>query len=902
MLFRNRALLATPLLAFALCALAPAAHAAPLKLFYGLLHGHTSEGGDDGEQKYGMTQEDAYDFAKTRARLDFFGVSPHAHMISAPVYEKLIRVANAASSSNFATFHGAEWGNLGVTGHVGTYLTPTMDHTQQPAHSDQYAHMNRYFRWLAKQPRGFGILNHPETFHFGYYYNPMGDRRIVGLEVFNGSAFEKRIDAPDKPMSFETYILPLLNRGWHAGLVGNQDNHFRTWGLATHVRTGAYATAQTTEAIEQAFLARRVFATTDKDLAVWIEAKDEKGTVHPMGARVFGIGHATIRVTAKSGDGEAIQEITLFTDVVDNGALGGAVKKVAGAELSHEAALDLSDRFFVAKIVDASGDIAWTSPIWVSKATGQQVDMNSLVILKRQLEAAKRHLELVGETSDYGKILACAVKYMQSVDRDFSTAVYDWLVKSERLDLRERLRQTAEFLDSLPLQDARLLRKDIKKLAKQLYLTEAEKEFIAAFLKKLDQDDLAPADEASLLKQVDALIKANNFDGAILILDLLIEKFPANAAAYRMKMMAVYSVVEAFETALSLGEQILSNPGLEPTLARDAYLAVALAYKRRSDVSLKPEKIKFLGLSVAQYTQFLKDFPGQPANVLCDVHRFLGDRYESLMRLAADGEKEKYYTAAVKAFNKSKTYTQEPGKVIALAEKVTKVTFSFQGTLDNYRKALDNFLKLIAQYPDEADAKELHKNVADLYLQCAGKVGAAQPAEKDKYLNLAIEWYNKYLTVAPPKDKSEVHYQMGKVLQLLKKYDKAEPFFAAVPKDNWRSTKVEYAIWYRAQCLEKMGRIPDAISHVKTLLEKFPNFDYCIENAKGEQVPDVADTAAAKYLAKLEAGGKSEDDGEMPPMEGVLKSIDARFGYDEDLDQPGAHDEEHVRCDCGGAE
>lgn len=857
---------------------APAA-ANPYKLYYGLFHAHSSEGGDDGKQKFGMSMADAYEYAKTKAKLDFFSLSPHAHMISAPVYEKLVGVAKASATAKFAPLFGAEWGNLAVTGHIGTYLTPVMDHTVQPTASDQYAHMNRYFRWLEKQPRGFAMLNHPELFNFGHYYNPIGDRKVVAIEAFNGSAFQKRIDAPNPPMSFEGYILQLLNRGWHAGLVANQDNHFRTWGLATHARTGVYAKALTPEALEEAFHARRVFATTNKNLAVWVEAKDAAGRVFPMGAALYGTDRVQITVTAKSAGGEAIREILLFSDAVDNGALGGMVARAQGVTLVHNAALDLADRFFVAKVTDANGNVAWASPIWATRATSYQVDLNRLVILKRQLEAARKHLEFVGPSTPYGKVLANAVTYLASVDKDFAARVYSWVIEAKGEDLRTRMREVGGFLDSLPPRDAILLRADVKRIARQLALTSDEKEFLKAFLAKIEAAEAAPANEAALLAECDELIKAKNFDGAALVLIHLTEKFPANAAKYRLKLIEVYGMVEAFSTVLVIGEQVMSQPSLPADLARQAYLAVALTHKRNSDKAPKAEKPKHITLSINQYLQLLKDHPNQPESALANIHTLLGDRYDAMMRLVPAGEKEKFYTLAVKSYNAAFKYLHDPKKVIAQHEKITKVTFSFKGTLQEYLKALEGFQALLQQFPNDQDAKQLYKSIADLYVQCAGAAGAAAAGDKDRYLSLALEWYDKYLKAAPPRDKADLYYQMGKVLQLLKRYDKAEPFFAAVAKENWRSTKLEYSMWYRAQCLQKMGKLPEAAGCVRTLLDKFPNFDYCIKNSKGEEVENPADSTAGRYYASLAAG--RGDFEEMPPMEGVAKSLDLRFALDD---------------------
>lgn len=841
--------------------------AAGYRTYYGLTHAHTAEGGDDGKQPF-TTMAGAYKFARDVGKLDFFSLSPHSHMIKDSVFQKIRSTAASANGSGFTAMHGSEWGVISVMGHVGTFMTENVPMWEIATHSDQYNHMYKYFNWLSTLKRGFAIFNHPEVFHFGYYYNPLGDKRVVAMEVWNGPAFDSRIDFARNGISYESLILTNLNRGWHIGMVANQDNHMGTWGRVTRVRTGVWATSNTMKSIEGAYMARRTFATQDENARIRLSTRDARGKERWMGEILHKTTDATITVKVEDADGEGVKQILLYSDIVDNGLLGRMVAKSDGPTLTFQARGGMCDQFFIAKAVQDDGDILWSSPIWITQYTPWQMELNKLLILKKQFTAARKHLELHQRGTTYTETLDRAVRYLDKVHDRFRDEVYHPLLHTDGQILRNTLTEAGNFLRALPIQDARILRRDIKRIVKQIALTTTEKEFVMAFLASLEAADVndSQQDEAALVRKADALVQAKNFDAAVLIYDLLIENYPANAEIYKLKLAAVYSLLEAFEAAQSLGQDVLSSPSLDMDMAYDAYLAVGIAYKRQADSLPKSQQAPLITLSLKQYQQLLKDYPKLDYNRKTRILTYIGDAYIKLMGLTkVDDEKEAHYKNAVRQYNRALKIAKTASDVVDLNDKISSAALRFdpQNPLI-YQRAIKAFEKIIAEYPNDDDAKALHKNIGDLYVRLVGKV--SDQSEKDKLLNTAMKHYGLYMKLVPPRDASGLFYEFGRIWYRLKNIKKAISCYEQVEKINWRSRKLEYALYGLASCYRKTGENDKAAAIYRRLLSAFPNFTLCIENSSGKPVENPADSAVGRALSNLEQN--NPDDGEVPDDDG----------------------------------
>jgi hypothetical protein len=159
------------------------------------------------------------------------------------------------------------------------------------------------------------------------------------------------------------WVARALNRGWHVGLIGSQDTHTDDWGDGTRwARTAMLMRANTPAEFREALLARRFYATTDANLDVRFDA----GEAGVMGARIRRPVGATVPLTvnANDPDGEAIQSIELLTGGPND--TFSVVGTAAGtSSLSVPVTSDWGERWYLARVTQADGEKAYTSPIWL---------------------------------------------------------------------------------------------------------------------------------------------------------------------------------------------------------------------------------------------------------------------------------------------------------------------------------------------------------------------------------------------------------------------------------------------------------------------------------------------------------------------------------------------------------
>lgn len=354
-------------LAASLAARVPAAP--PPAVYFGSLHDHTAEGGDDG--KGSLAEALA---AARAAGFQFFGVSPHNHMISREHFARFCEAVRSAEvPGQFLPLAAFEWGAISKGGHVGVVGADELI-TAQPTDWDGF--------WQsAKADKGdpMLVLNHPV---WGRRYGGPPDeeriRRAPLMEVLGGPGEYEGPDLAGRcEFSHREYALS-LNAGWRCGVAYGEDNHTGTWGRVNRTRMGVYAASLSREALMQAFRARRTFVTEDPGMRVWIEC----GAV-PMGGEAP-LDSAPLSVFVVHAS-EAITDVAVYVDpdgpggrVADeverssSGTFTVTVKPVAAGACA----------FVVAR--DASKDLAWSSPIWFGRPTAvrpavdviERIDLN----------------------------------------------------------------------------------------------------------------------------------------------------------------------------------------------------------------------------------------------------------------------------------------------------------------------------------------------------------------------------------------------------------------------------------------------------------------------------------------------------------------------------------------------
>jgi hypothetical protein len=195
-------------------------------------------------------------------------------------------LADAANEPGvFTAIRGFEWTNP-LLGHVNVWFTD--------AYTDvlDATLMGGFYRWLTREDGLFGLgdggadglagFNHPgrERGRFNdFRYEPKAHAQLVSLEMFNrfdDYLFEGWADGVSSP------LVTCLNAGWRPGLSGVTDEHGTDWGYPEGKgRTGMWVTANSRDAVRQAMIERRFFATRVSGLRL-----DATADGAPMGGSI----------------------------------------------------------------------------------------------------------------------------------------------------------------------------------------------------------------------------------------------------------------------------------------------------------------------------------------------------------------------------------------------------------------------------------------------------------------------------------------------------------------------------------------------------------------------------------------------------------------------------------------
>lgn len=332
----------------------------------------------------------AYAYADAHG-LDFLMASEHNHM-----YDGRANGVNAAATPQFANdlfaagllqagaynaahasflaLYGMEWGVTSDGGHlnvigaeglynweynganqlIGSYFTAKSD----------YASLYTFMR----ERQVLGQFNHPDT--SGQFvinatalaYHADGDAVMVLTEVLNSSAFSVSTDESETSRSsYEGAWRRLLERGFHTAPASNQDNHCANWGASYSNRTGVLipvGEALTAQSLRSALLARRVFATMDKNAQVVFSAGEQL-----MGARIANSGPLALRVDYASSSGHAASQVQIYEGVPGRNGTVTLAASTATPTLNPAP----GEHFYYAKITQDDGKLLWSAPIWVTQ-------------------------------------------------------------------------------------------------------------------------------------------------------------------------------------------------------------------------------------------------------------------------------------------------------------------------------------------------------------------------------------------------------------------------------------------------------------------------------------------------------------------------------------------------------
>jgi hypothetical protein len=362
----------------AICALLFTAFAPALayNVYYGDLHSHTAYSDGIG------TPSEAYAYARDSAQVDVLAITDHTHMMSSSEYSSLRSIAASYNQDGvFVAIAGQEHGSLatsttGAFGHVNFYEATSLIPQYDNGGKDFRYNLTGTYNWIFTHFDGitgaklFGAFNHPypgagtgadAQFH-DFAYSVTGDSAMSLFEIRNGRRTE----------SYESEYLDALSKGWHCGVVANQDNHEGMWGNSPNPNsgndiylTGILANSLTKTDILAALKAKRVFAVevnpeTDR-MAILFQCEG-----HWMGERFTATSdtvHFDITVSAQTN--------FISLTLIRNGVQIASV--LPGSNSYHWLPKDkppLGENYYYVKAQQLDGDNMWSSPIWVLSSGG----------------------------------------------------------------------------------------------------------------------------------------------------------------------------------------------------------------------------------------------------------------------------------------------------------------------------------------------------------------------------------------------------------------------------------------------------------------------------------------------------------------------------------------------------
>jgi hypothetical protein len=360
--------------------------------YYGNLHAHSAYS-DGNKENPNATPTDNYAFANTALCLDFLGISEHNHFSSTnnpgmllPLYALGIQQAQAYTNAHpgFVALFGMEWGVISNGGHVVLYgidsligwetLSTGNNYDIFVAKSD-YQGPNGLFQQIVnrKSANAFATLAHPNSSDYNnlFYgaYNPIADSAVVGVSVESGPAFSTDTTYTDTPsdMSFLSYYMQALAKGYHVGPTIDHDNHYMTFGKTNTSRLAILAQQLTKNTLLEAMRKRRFFATQDCDTKLMLSINQQD-----MGSITNGSLVPTITVTASDPTSpNAIPAIKIMKGVPGSGTIASSLVMSNGVSLNFsDLNLQIGDEAYYYADVTINGKRSISAPIWYRRLPG----------------------------------------------------------------------------------------------------------------------------------------------------------------------------------------------------------------------------------------------------------------------------------------------------------------------------------------------------------------------------------------------------------------------------------------------------------------------------------------------------------------------------------------------------
>ena len=332
----------------------PAALPGGMYAYWGDLHSHTSFSDGAGPPHYALAMARA-------AGLHFLAITDHDHYLTLAKWANtLSQTINATTPGAFVALRGVEWTG-DPAGHVNLFNIDVI-----PNHTDpQFDTLSKLYDWLIANPTVIAQFNHPDPAYGGNFDNFALNSNAVGQVCLqeignNGQGY----------LTFEPAFVQTNAIGWRVGPTNNSDTHLANWGFHASTRTGIVAPALTESDLLAAMRARRVFATEDSNLALTLRLANAW-----MGSVLTATGQLPLVVDFIDPDPEPL---TLF---VYDGNLPLATASLLSSTGQWTTTVNARPgHYFWAKVVQADGDTAYTTPVWIEgQSPPEAISINEIL-------------------------------------------------------------------------------------------------------------------------------------------------------------------------------------------------------------------------------------------------------------------------------------------------------------------------------------------------------------------------------------------------------------------------------------------------------------------------------------------------------------------------------------------
>ncbi|WP_135554092.1 galactose-binding domain-containing protein [Paenibacillus cymbidii] len=227
---------------------------ASYNVYFGNLHSHTAF--SDGVS----VPDAAFDYARNTAHLDFLAVTDHSNLYdnglawdrSLEWRDLKLAADRKTVNGSFVAIAGSEttWYPSDGFGHMNTLAMEHFINTYET----KYNTPATFYNAVKQYPAAIVQWNHPWDADFNGFapYDADADQVVDLMEV----------PAWTNAINYMGYYAAALDRGWHIGPAGNQDNHQANWGTLDLRRTAVLAECTFVKKVDTQFKRSAVARST----------------------------------------------------------------------------------------------------------------------------------------------------------------------------------------------------------------------------------------------------------------------------------------------------------------------------------------------------------------------------------------------------------------------------------------------------------------------------------------------------------------------------------------------------------------------------------------------------------------------------------------------------------------